>query len=136
MLQHKRKEQKHYVAGGQSLSDVSGDKTSRSKGLFDYWIVDVVFKTATQTIAATTESNAAAKIPLTSFIIYPNPAKDVLHIQTSGKSNVDLTDAYGTTVFTKTISGNSDINISGLLPGIYFLKNEATSEVKKVLVAR
>ncbi len=133
----KEKSSNHYVAGGHSLSNVSGDKTSRSKGLFDYWIVDVVFKTATQTVEATTEDSAAAvKIPSATFFVYPNPAKDVLHIRNAGAAMVTLTNASGKTTLTQTISGNADINISNLQPGIYFLKNQTTGEVRKVVMER
>jgi hypothetical protein len=132
----KEKSKNHYVAGGQSLSDVGGDKTSRTKGLFDYWIVDVVFKTATQTAAATTENIAAEKIPVSTFITYPNPAKDVLHIESENKAIMVLSDASGKIVLTQNINGNADINIHGLQPGIYFLKNQITGEEKKVLIER
>ncbi len=133
----KEKSRNHYVAGGQSLSDVSGDKTSRSKGLFDYWIVDVVFKTATQTVEATTEDSAAAvKIPSATFFVYPNPAKDVLHIRSGDKATISLTDVSGKAVLTQNITGNADVNISSLQPGIYFLKNQTTNEVRKVVIEK
>jgi len=124
-----------YVAGGWSLSNANGDKTSKSRGERDYWLVDILFKTASQTIAAT-ENIDAAKIPLTTFVVYPNPVKDVLHIQTSNKSTISLTDASGKTVLTQAITGNADINTSGLQPGIYFLKNQTTGEVRKVVIER
>ncbi len=36
----------NYVAGGFSLSNANGDKTSKSRGDKDYWLVDIFFKTA------------------------------------------------------------------------------------------
>ena len=125
-----------YVAGGYSLSNASGDKTSKLKGDKDYWLVDILFKTASPTIAATTESIDAAKTHLTTFMVYPNPAKDVLHIQTLDKSIISLTDALGKTVFTHTITGKEDISISQLPTGVYYIKNHTTGEVSKVLIER
>ena len=125
-----------YVAGGWSLSNATGDKTSKSRGERDYWLVDVLFKTGSSTIEATTENSAAIKIPSTTFFVYPNPAKDVLHIRDAGGAMVTLTDISGKTVLTQTITGNTDINISSLQPGIYFLRNQTTNEVRKIVIAR
>ena len=45
------------------------------------------------------------------FFVYPNPAKNILHVQTHGKTIVSLTDQSGKTLFTQTIEGNGIINI-------------------------
>jgi hypothetical protein len=125
-----------YVAGGWSLSNATGDKTSKSRGERDYWLVDLIFKTASQTVAATTEDISAAKISSTTFVVYPNPVKDLLHIQTSGKSTISLTSALGITVLTQTVTGKDDIDVSHLPGGLYYVKNHATGEVKQVVIER
>jgi len=126
----------HYLAGGWSLSNVSGDKTSKTKGDKDYWLVDVAFKTAGQIAETTSENIASIKIPSTDFSVYPNPAKDVLHIQSENKTVMVLSDASGKTVLTQNINGNADINISHLPAGLYYAKNLATGAVKKVVIER
>ena len=70
------------------------------------------------------------------FVTHPNPAKDVLHKMSENKAIMVLSDASGKIVLTQNINGNADINIHGLQPGIYFLKNQITGEEKKVLIER
>ena len=86
--------------------------------------------------AATTENIAAEKIPVSTFVAYPNPAKDVLHIKSENKAIMVLSDASGKTVLTQNINGNADINIHDLQAGIYFLKSQITGEEKKILIER
>jgi len=126
----------HYIAGGFSLSNAGGDKTSNTKGDKDYWLVDVASNTGIQSIDATTENIAAEKIPVSTFVVYPSPAKDVLHVKTESKTTIALSDISGKIVLTQNISGNADINVTNLQPGIYFLKNQITGEVKKVVIER
>ena len=52
------------------------------------------------------------------------------------KTIITLSDASGKIVFTKNITGNADINVNNLQPGIYFLKDQITGEVKTVLIER
>jgi len=125
-----------YLAGGWSLSNATGDKTSHTRGERDYWLIDILFKTASPRTAATTENIAAEKIPVSTFVTYPNPAKDVLHINTGNKTTVVLSDASGKIVLTEDINGNADINVNTLQPGIYFVKNQITGEVRKVVIER
>jgi hypothetical protein len=81
MLQHKRNRQKTDTGRGWSLSNATGDKTSKSRGERDYWLVDILFKTASQISEATSENIASIKTPSADFSVYPNPVKDVLHIR-------------------------------------------------------
>jgi hypothetical protein len=126
----------HYVAGGWSLSNISGDKTSKTKGNQDFWLVNIAFNASTQTAEATTENITAEKIPVSGFVVYPNPAKDVLHVAAENKATVILNDASGKIVLTQNINGSADININGLQPGTYFLKNQITGEARKVVIER
>jgi len=90
-----------------------------------------LFKTASQINEATSENIASVKIPSANFLVYPNPAKDVLHIRSGSNVMITVTDASGKIVLTQNINGNADINIHGLQPGIYFLKNQITGEEKR-----
>jgi hypothetical protein len=70
------------------------------------------------------------------FLVYPNPAKNILHVQTSGKVILALTDQSGKILLTKTIEGNGVINVTQLTGGIYYLKNNTTGAVHKVIVSK
>jgi ELWxxDGT repeat protein len=68
--------------------------------------------------------------------IYPNPAKDVLNINTGSKAMVCLTDQSGKIMLTQAIDGKATIDVSSLPTGLYYLKNTATGETQKVIVVR
>lgn len=71
-----------------------------------------------------------------SILLYPNPAKNILHIQTTGSTSVSLINQFGSTVLAKTITGTSELNVASLLPGVYYVRNDATGETQKVIVNR
>ena len=70
------------------------------------------------------------------FRIYPNPAKDVLHVETNSNATFSLIDQSGKIIITTSINGQGSINISNITPGLYYLKNNSTSSVRKVVIAR
>ena len=70
------------------------------------------------------------------FRIYPNPAKDVLHVETNSNATFSLIDQSGKILVTTNITGKGSINISGITPGLYYLKNNSTGNVQKIIIAR
>jgi hypothetical protein len=66
--------------------------------------------------------------------IFPNPVNDYIniHTNTDAKSQLRIYDIYGRLHFSKIISGNSQINLSHLADGVYFVivknNNYRTSE--------
>lgn len=71
--------------------------------------------------------------------VYPNPANDVLNINTNGLSPVHVTlfDISGKVVLSKTINQvASRLNVAGLTEGIYFIQMVQNNETvtKKVVV--
>ena len=66
----------------------------------------------------------------------PNPAKDVLHVETNGTATFSLIDQSGKIMVTTSINGKGSINISGITPGLYYLKNNLTGNVQKIVIAR
>ena len=60
----------------------------------------------------------------------------MLHVQTNGKATLTLTDQSGKILLTKTINGKGEINISNLAAALYYLKNNATGAVQKVIVGK
>jgi len=71
-----------------------------------------------------------------SFRVYPNPAKDILHIETNGNAAFSLIDQSGKILVTTNINGKGSINISSMTAGLYYLKNNSTQAVQKVVIAR
>jgi len=74
------------------------------------------------------------------FTIYPNPASNVVYIQNNsglqGQINADVINILGQVVESYIITNsNSEISLSGLNPGDYFIKlyNDKSSVVKKVV---
>jgi len=128
----------HYVMGGYSYSGISGDKTQHRRGGYDYWMVKLIYnktgnlktEPAAENILALGANNGK------NFIFYPNPVKDMLHIQNSGKATFILINQSGKTILTKTINGNGEINVSHLPAGLYYLKNNETGAVHKVMITK
>ena len=63
--------------------------------------------------------------------VYPNPAKDYLYLD-AGKMNakIDLTNLTGYTVMTGILYPNNNwMDLSGLSPGVYFIKIQAGEEI-------
>jgi N-acetylneuraminic acid mutarotase len=74
--------------------------------------------------------------PSSSLLVYPNPAKDILKVQINGTGAVTLTDQSGKILLAKIIEHNGVINVAALHTGLYYLKNNATGEVQKVVVTK
>jgi hypothetical protein len=121
----------YYVVGGFSWSDISGDKTGQTRGLADYWVVLLHDQEVAGTTSASTINNVK-----TSFLAYPNPAKDKLNIKVDGKAVVSLSDQSGKIILTKTIENNAVINLSALAAGLYFVKNNTTGRTQKIAVIK
>ncbi len=65
--------------------------------------------------------------------IFPNPAKDVLNIDIGANRivNYEITDLRGSVLMRGKISQTSPVNISKLIPGLYFVKVSADGTVSK-----
>ena len=64
--------------------------------------------------------------------VYPNPASTLLNIQTELADDFQISDLLGSTVLRGTIKpGNSQLDISHLNPGVYFLKVQSSGSTVK-----
>ena len=83
--------------------------------------------------------SASENPKLSSINIYPNPGSNILHISVPERMedvNMVMTSLSGKTVKRlKKLNGEIDLNISGLAPGIYYLKtfNDTESIVTKYI---
>jgi hypothetical protein len=60
----------------------------------------------------------------TQIVLWPNPANDVLNIQTAYRGVANIIDASGKLVSTLTLNGQSTVDVSGLPSGLYQLMGE------------
>jgi hypothetical protein len=124
-----------YVLGGSSLSGISGDKTQACRGNFDYWLVEI--NTTDNLIAHNSDKQIKSSLfNDKNFRVYPNPVSSLLHVEITGISSITLKDQSGRLVLTKTINGNDVINTSALPAGVYYVTNNNTGDVKKVVISR
>jgi len=124
----------HYAMGGGSFSGISFDKTDTSRGSSDYWIVYLDYHSPGLKTGNVT--SITANSIHNNFSVYPVPAKYLLHVITNGKAVVTLTDLSGKILLTNAINGSGTINVAGLAPSVYYLKNNATGSSQKVIVIK
>jgi len=69
-------------------------------------------------------------------IVYPVPAKNILHIQTNGSATFSLINQAGKILLTTNINGNGSMNVGGFAAGLYYLKNNSSGAVQKVVITK
>ncbi|MES2485748.1 MAG: T9SS type A sorting domain-containing protein [Bacteroidota bacterium] len=80
---------------------------------------------------------AAPAFASANFVMYPNPAKEVLHItlNNTDAATVVIYDVTGKTLYTSAISNSLDVNTSAFARGTYFVEiNGNTGKTVKKLV--
>ena len=84
--------------------------------------------------ANTSVSDATGKT--NDFVVYPNPAKDVLHVETNAGAIFSLTDQSGKILLNQNINNKGSLDISRLSAGLYYLKNNNTGVAKAVIITK
>ncbi|HRI22816.1 MAG TPA: fibronectin type III domain-containing protein, partial [Panacibacter sp.] len=69
-------------------------------------------------------------------MVYPVPAKDILHIETNDNTSFSILDQSGKVLLTQIINGKGSINIAAIASGMYYLKNNNTGGVQKVMISK
>jgi Leucine-rich repeat (LRR) protein len=95
---------------------------------------NIIHYTAPLTVDAITSKKTG--ISNEQFSVYPNPAKDVLHITTNGSASFSLINSSGKMLFTTDINKTGSINVSTVAAGEYYLKNNITSVTSKVVIIK
>jgi hypothetical protein len=124
----------NYIIGGNSYSGISGEKRENSRGDLDFWIVRLTDKTTTT--SSISKDDISLRQVNQKVIGYPNPAKDLLHMQNAGKATYELINQSGKIVLTKVINDNEEINISHFPAGLYYLRNNSTGEMQKIIITK
>ena len=88
------------------------------------------------TISGISNETISLKPPAKQFSIYPNPAKDVVHIKSNGINHFGLYDQSGKVLLSKWIRREGEINVSNLPAGTYYLKNNSTKDVQKIIIIK
>jgi hypothetical protein len=70
------------------------------------------------------------------FSIYPNPAKDILHVETNSTASFSLLNQSGKILITTDINKAGSINVSNIAAGIYYLRNNNTKVVTKIFIVK
>jgi len=134
-----RKENR-YVVGGNSFSGVSQNKHDTSRGEDDFWIMSLVYNADSSASNSISSYKYSFIVPdskrTKEFRVYPNPAKDVLYVQTNGKALVSLADQSGRVLLVQTIDGNGTIKVANIPGGLYYLKNNTTGTTQKVIISK
>jgi hypothetical protein len=73
---------------------------------------------------------------LAASLIYPVPANNILHVETNSNTSFSMLDQSGRILFTTNIYVKGTIDVSRLSAGEYFLKNNNTGSVQKIIIAR
>ncbi|MBQ2352287.1 MAG: T9SS type A sorting domain-containing protein, partial [Bacteroidales bacterium] len=67
------------------------------------------------------------------IILYPNPASDMISVETNAASDLQIVDLSGKTMFSYIgCSEKCDIDVSGLKPGVYFCRIRNNDKVQTV----
>ena len=128
-----------FLLGGTSSSGVSGDKTEPTRGRTDYWMVLLNYNKPQSSGIASSENNSNLILDNnknTSFKIYPNPVKDMLHITVNGTVTFLITSQSGKILIAKTITNEGEISMSGFSAGMYYIKNSTTGKTQKLIVTK
>jgi len=130
-----------YLIGGTSSSDSSYDKTQNTRGLEDYWMVNIqsspgipnncLYKTYTDA-----PLTILPKEDINSIKVYPTVATSVVNVEVKGTTVVSLFDAQGRLITTKTITNKSQFILSRLKPGLYYFKEKNTNSVAKFIIEK
>ncbi len=62
--------------------------------------------------------------------IYPNPVESILTIELQNETEVLITDLLGKVVMSKKLDSNSQLDVSDLLPGMYFVQTKEGAKTK------
>jgi hypothetical protein len=65
--------------------------------------------------------------------VFPNPVDEILNIDFDGAGQIGILDISGRLIANKVFKGRSQINVSNLIAGIYFVKITANSGTESVL---
>jgi hypothetical protein len=133
----------NYLLSGFSWSSASVDKVDYQHGGLDLWIINFSMEKARNHDCHTDLDDSSR--PATNVIneeeqgefrVYPVPTRGFINISSRERTTVTIMDQSGKKLMEKNVAGNTQLNLQNLAPGIYFLKNNKTGVLKKIVIAR
>ncbi len=114
----------------------SGVSVENKAAIYFDFNAPIITNTAVSRVGVITSVNKRNSI---SLAVYPNPAKDIVHLQWSegGKTNISVADISGKVIHQSVISGNyTEIPVQNLSKGMYLIQiqNEQGIGVLKVII--
>lgn len=87
-------------------------------------VVNLVSGTATATITLNGTAGGVGIEENTNraIVIYPNPASTLLNVEAEGYDNLQILNIVGQVVYASEITGRTEVNVSGLSNGVYFVR--------------
>jgi hypothetical protein len=67
------------------------------------------------------------------FTVYPNPVKNIINVKNTGNATYTLLDQTGRVILIKNITDNGTIDFSNFVIGMYYLRNNSTGVVRKIM---
>lgn len=109
-----------------------GDKTKPPVGKWDYWIVALEDTASDEN---SKQSNSIAATIKTQLLkLYPNPASNELHVNSNQPSDIVIFNQKGQVVLKKTLGRSGTISVQHLQNGVYFVKDNHTGAVQKLII--
>ncbi len=116
----------YYSAAGQWIDFYDYNDPSGFKGTGNFCLK----------VSANYNENLGVNEKKQEIIIFPNPVKNILYINSSEKVFCKIVDISGKYILGKQITGNDRINVSGLKSGIYFVEilSPTGYDIKKIII--
>lgn len=94
------------------------------------WVDDIVFPGNTMVLNVETVTNDKE------FVVYPNPANDVVFVKGDDIQKVEIYNSVGLKVVSKDVNNSESVNIANLASGFYFVKitdKQGDTTTKKIV---
>ena len=110
-------------------NSVIGQRLKLFSSAFDY-------TASNNNVIASSENSLQQYNKANLFRVYPNPVKDILYVETNSNATFSLINQSGKILVTTSINAKGSINISDMSAGLYYLKNNKTGTVQKIMIVR
>ncbi|WP_194766269.1 T9SS type A sorting domain-containing protein [Tamlana sp. I1] len=127
-----------YIWGGTNFPNGTAVEDSPDNIPTTAGTYDVTFNSDTFVYNFTSKSLSVDKANTSNFVIYPNPIKDIINIQSNtAVSSLTLFDITGKKVFESKNVLSNKVAVGKLLPGVYIIRligANASTVIKKIVV--
>jgi hypothetical protein len=133
----------NYLLSGFSSSWASVDKADYQHGGVDIWLINFSMSKEKNhdcgpgfNEPSKMNPDVIPEIDKGTFTVYPIPSTGMFQVWSAERATIYVMDQSGKKILTKNIVGNTQLNLQGLAPGVYYLKNLNSGVLKKIVIAR